>query len=78
MALGHYSTQEGAGRVGEETGTPHPTKSSGSWERQETDRWACSEGFLSGRQRARAADEPTDPLRSWKGCIDASGGSGWL
>lgn len=37
---------------------PHPTESLGSWKRQETDRWACWEGFLTGRQRARATDEP--------------------
>lgn len=43
---------------GDKDTSPHSTQSSGIWKRQETGRWACWEGFLSGRRRARAADEP--------------------
>lgn len=44
------------GGEGDEDPSPNPTQSVGSSRRQETDRRACWEGFLSGRQRAEAAD----------------------
>lgn len=51
-----YSIPEG-GQGGGERPQPQTPQSSGSWKRQATNRWACWAGFLSGRQRARAADE---------------------
>lgn len=48
---------------GDKDHSPRPPQSSGSWRRQETNRRACWAGFLPGRQRTRAADDPTDPQK---------------
>lgn len=59
---------------------PPPTQSSGSWRGQETDRWACWAGFLSGRHRPglpRSLQSQTPPgLRVVWGTLGALGGLG--
>lgn len=79
FGAGHYSTQEGAGRMGEETRTPALTpqnpQAAGKGRRR-TD--GLAQRVFSLADRARAADEPTGPLRSLRGALRLLGDLGGL